>query len=66
MSEAGFEGRLEYSPCVLEALEGYGQYCIELAALAREDSDEALDVPPWDEYLVAYLVEELATMAKQN
>lgn len=55
-----------YSPSVLEALEGYGQYCIELAALARDDSGERLDVPSWDEYLVEYLIEELRETTKER
>lgn len=60
MSDEGNLSNRPHSTEVIESLSSYGQYCIELAADLAEDPTRALEVPEWDEYLVEYLVEELA------
>jgi len=51
-------GRL--GPSGIEALEAYGQYCVELAREAKEKEGYAAPLPCFDEYLLDYLIEEIS------
>lgn len=49
----------KFSKQYLEAIEGYSQYCSELAREGREGTYLSIEPPPWPEYLAEYLLAEL-------
>lgn len=48
-----------FSEEYLAAIEGYSQYCAELAREGREGTHLSIEPPSWPEYLAEYLLAEL-------
>lgn len=48
-----------FSEHYLEAIQAYGQYCLELAEEGKEGTLMSIEPPPWEEYLSEYLLAEL-------